>query len=255
MNVKTFQGPSIGEALAKVKQQLGPKAMILHTRSFKTGGMMGLGARTVVEITAGVDVNVQARKKTAPAAASASRSRSNDSGAFESQSSGTATAVEEPGSRHPLRVVYPTAKSNVTKSAQPSRMQESSGPATMNLSTRELAATVLKEPSFELRNELSSLRSMVESLLQRSSNTGGRRTDLPQQLGQMYMKLIEQQVSEEIAIRVVDDVKAELTLRSVVEPGHGPGPADAEARADAAGEFDRCGGAVLRRAWDAEASV
>ncbi len=35
----------------------------------------------------------------------------------------------------------------------------------------------------------------------------------------MYMKLIEQQVSEEIAIRVVDDVKAELTPEQLSNPG------------------------------------
>ncbi len=81
-----------------------------------------------------------------------------------------------------------------------------------------MAASVLKEPAFELRNELSSLRVMVESLLQRTASTGGRR-DLPQQLGQMYLRLIEQQVSEEIAIRVVDDLKAELSSEQLSNPG------------------------------------
>jgi flagellar biosynthesis protein FlhF len=220
MNVKTFQGPSISEALGKVKQELGSNAVILHTRSFKAGGLMGLGKRTVVEITAGVNVNVQARKKMAAPAAAAGgreRSRNGDSGAFDS-GGGTATAVAEPGSRHPLRVVYPTAKTTVARAAQPARPSQANV-ETVNLSTRELAATVLREPSFELRNELSSLRTMVESLLQRTATLGGSRTDLPQQLGQLYLKLIEQQVSEEIAIRVVGDVKAELTPEQLANPG------------------------------------
>ena len=212
MNVKTFQGPSIAEALAKVKQELGANAVILHTRSFKRGGVMGLGAKTVVEITAGVNVNVQARKKT-PAAATAlnARKRNSDSGAFDSQS-GTATAVADLPTdrpRHPLQAAYPKAKpptsaGNTTNSFNPA--------------TREMAASVLKEPAFELRNELSSLRTMVESLLQRTADMGGRRSDLPVQLGQLYMQLIQQQVSEEIAIRVVDDVKAELSPEQLANP-------------------------------------
>ncbi|MGN6367776.1 MAG: flagellar biosynthesis protein FlhF [Phycisphaerae bacterium] len=213
MNVKTFQGPSIAEALAKVKQELGSNAVILHTRSFKRGGVMGLGAKTVIEITAGVNVNVQARKKTAAAASAVNaRKRNSDSGAFDSQSGGTAVAelpTDRP--RHPLQVVYPKAK--------PAASPSSASGNSFNPATREMAASVLKEPAFELRNELSSLRTMVESLLQRTADMGGRRSDLPAQLGNLYMQLIQQQVSEEIAIRVVDDVKAELSPDQLSNPG------------------------------------
>src|SRR5690349_5192679 len=157
MNVKTYQASSIAEAVAKVKQDLGPTAVILHTRSFKRGGIMGVGARTVVEITAGTNVNAAARKKSAVrtiggAARSAGGGR---------ESGGTAV-LDAPADRHPLKVVY-----NAHRLA---RVAESG----LNTSTRELAATVLKEPAFELRNEISSLRTMVESLLQRTANNTPR---------------------------------------------------------------------------------
>jgi flagellar biosynthesis protein FlhF len=42
----------MAEALKQVKQQLGPDAVILQTRSFKQGGLMGLGGQPMVEITA-----------------------------------------------------------------------------------------------------------------------------------------------------------------------------------------------------------
>src|SRR5215213_4354628 len=100
MNVKTYQGPTMADALAKVKQELGSAAVILHTRSFKRGGVMGLGARTVVEITASINVNVNARKKQAAAVAIAgSRSRNDDSA--------VGTAVAE---RNPLRSAYALKK-------------------------------------------------------------------------------------------------------------------------------------------------
>ncbi len=97
MNVKTFQGSSIADALAKVKLELGSNAVILHTRSFKTGGVMGLGARTVVEITAGLNVNVQARRKQQAAAVASVRSRNSEISSYESESDGAATAVLEQG--------------------------------------------------------------------------------------------------------------------------------------------------------------
>jgi len=48
----------MAEALQKVKRDLGRDAVILHTRTFKQGGLFGLGGRTVVEITAARQVNV-----------------------------------------------------------------------------------------------------------------------------------------------------------------------------------------------------
>ena len=52
MNLKTVTAGSMAEALAMVKRELGPDAMILHTRTYKRGGILGIGAKPVVEITA-----------------------------------------------------------------------------------------------------------------------------------------------------------------------------------------------------------
>lgn len=52
MSVKTFTGSTIAEALTEVKKDLGRDAVILHTRSYKIGAVLGMGGRDVVEITA-----------------------------------------------------------------------------------------------------------------------------------------------------------------------------------------------------------
>lgn len=52
MQLKTYRAPSMAEALAQVKKDLGSEAVILHTRSYKAGGIAGVGSRSVVEITA-----------------------------------------------------------------------------------------------------------------------------------------------------------------------------------------------------------
>lgn len=66
--LKTYRAPSMALALTQLKNELGPEAVILHTRTYKTGGVMGLGAKTMVEITATADARVPRRKASADAA-------------------------------------------------------------------------------------------------------------------------------------------------------------------------------------------
>jgi len=52
MPLKVYRARSMTEALTEVKKDLGQDAVILHTRTFKTPGVLGFGARNMVEITA-----------------------------------------------------------------------------------------------------------------------------------------------------------------------------------------------------------
>jgi len=52
MKLRTFEGKTMAEALAKVKRQYGRDAVILNTRTCTKGGMFGIGGRPWVEITA-----------------------------------------------------------------------------------------------------------------------------------------------------------------------------------------------------------
>lgn len=61
MKLKTYQAKTMGEALAEVKRDLGRDAVILHTRRFRKGGILGLGGRRVWEIAAAPNVNVPPR--------------------------------------------------------------------------------------------------------------------------------------------------------------------------------------------------
>ncbi len=58
MRIKRYEAPTIQEALMKVKKDLGPEAVILYTKTFRKGGMMGLFGKPMAEITAGVDLNL-----------------------------------------------------------------------------------------------------------------------------------------------------------------------------------------------------
>jgi flagellar biosynthesis protein FlhF len=62
MTLKTYQATTMAEALAQVKRDLGRNAVILHTRNFRKGGLMGLiGGRSVWEVTASPNANVPSR--------------------------------------------------------------------------------------------------------------------------------------------------------------------------------------------------
>jgi flagellar biosynthesis protein FlhF len=61
MDFRTFQADTMSAALAEVKQEMGPGAVILHTRSFYRNRWMGLRKREVFEITASRDARVGQR--------------------------------------------------------------------------------------------------------------------------------------------------------------------------------------------------
>lgn len=52
MQLKTYRGNSMADALAEVKRDLGQDAVILHARTIRVGGVAGFGAKNLYEITA-----------------------------------------------------------------------------------------------------------------------------------------------------------------------------------------------------------
>ena len=49
MQIKSFKAPTLKEALANVKSELGVDAVILHTKKIKKGGILGFHAKEIVE--------------------------------------------------------------------------------------------------------------------------------------------------------------------------------------------------------------
>ncbi|NOY46170.1 MAG: flagellar biosynthesis protein FlhF, partial [Deltaproteobacteria bacterium] len=63
MKVRKFQAVDMAEALRKIKEELGPDAVILSTRQVKPGkGVFGLLGRPILEVTAAADLDGLARK-------------------------------------------------------------------------------------------------------------------------------------------------------------------------------------------------
>ena len=52
MQLKTYRAFTLAEAVDAVKNDLGADAVILHTRTYKRGGLLGIVRRNVVEVIA-----------------------------------------------------------------------------------------------------------------------------------------------------------------------------------------------------------
>lgn len=58
MKIKEFEALTLKECLQQVRQELGSEAVILETRKFRKGGILGWGAKDAVRIVAGTGISV-----------------------------------------------------------------------------------------------------------------------------------------------------------------------------------------------------
>ena len=66
MQIKSFKAPTLKEAMANVKSELGVDAVILHTNKIKKGGILGFHTKEIVEVIAAVEDEPVAREPKAP---------------------------------------------------------------------------------------------------------------------------------------------------------------------------------------------
>ena len=66
MQIKVFKAATMKEAMAAMKAELGDDAVILHSKKYKEGGLLGIGSKEVVEITAAVEESSLPERENAP---------------------------------------------------------------------------------------------------------------------------------------------------------------------------------------------
>ena len=78
MKVKTYRAPTLAEALAEVKNDLGREAVIVQTRRLRQGGFLGMMATEIVEVTAAVDTTLAKANKAGVARPPEPKPKEND---------------------------------------------------------------------------------------------------------------------------------------------------------------------------------
>lgn len=196
MKLETFKAATMAEALARVKESLGPEAVILHTRTYERRYCMGLRRREIVEITAGKGFNVPPRGTRRPA-----------------------TATE----RHPMRsavMAGASAPATATVQAGTASRQQSGGRlaaqsgAGTQMPSGPLGAALLQTPAANnavmmgISQEMSALKSMVKDLVVQTRQSAA--PGVPEELQSYYLQLIQNQVATELACDVMRAMRREI---------------------------------------------
>jgi flagellar biosynthesis protein FlhF len=182
MNLKTYQAQTMAQALADVRRELGKDAVILHTRTLKKGGFLGIGGKNIVEITATSGVNVlhPTEKRDLMSPQTARRGSTGQQGQ---------KTLEIPAETTGL-----APKSLKINKAQPP------------------ADTGNKD---YLQQELKLVKQMVQELLQQ--NRKQQHPSVPEELFSAYMGLINQEVAEELANEVIEKVRSQLDSKQMMD--------------------------------------
>lgn len=211
-----------------VKAHMGSNAMILHTRSFKQGGFLGIGAQTVIEVTATVEDDTPRRRKTPrqrqplntpsrpplvgpgsqPQPAAGDLIRRTYAAALSQQNAQPQTMPRDNDTFNPIQhVITPPVH---PASHRPNPIQpQIVGPAQSHKS----------ESAKQLCEEMQAVRRMVERLMQQQASRGEEKpADLPDQLFDQYMNLLKQEVAQEIAQEIVTQVSHRLTEKELENP-------------------------------------
>ncbi len=188
MNLQTFKAPTMAEALTQVKSAMGSDAIILHTRTLSTRVWLGLRRREMVEITAGKGINIGRRRR----------------------------PVE------PERNVDPRAESRLPSTYTRTGLTPRPGIAPMapGRDPVENGRQLLETPGatnaamLNLAQEMNSLKVMVSGLVNCARQQ--QSPQVPSDLFDYYMTMIQNQVTEELATEVV------RTIHNQVRPEHFP---------------------------------
>lgn len=249
MELKTFRASTMAACLAEVKNALGKDAVILHTRTHKVGGVMGLGGRQIVEITASPPPSggrppprrpvsgTPVRDEFVPTDFTA-RSPSAEPSPIAARSSDTASI---PPRSHrgnaptpPLPVAEPmTGPSRGVAAADlaphprtvepPAAAPRSAGVAA--LASPAALAPVSEQARSALQEELASIKVLLGQVLQvsRAATLHAQRAGagvpaavlamggIPGPLMDLYTRLLEQDVDGTIADELIAHVRDELT--------------------------------------------
>jgi len=175
----------MAEALGQVKHVMGHDAVILHTRTYHTRYMLGLRRREIVEITAGRGTGLRPRR---PAQRLASQQQQN---------------LEQP--------VFPP-RALVAASAQPTVVRDPVANGRSILEQPAAGTAVM----LNLTQEMATLKGMVKTLHNEIRHT--QAPQVPEELFEHYLGLIQSQVAEELAGEIVKTLQKNLRPEHLSQP-------------------------------------
>lgn len=186
MNIKTFQAVDMKSAIARIKEEMGPEAIILGTKQVRASdGTYGLGTRAFIEVTAALDDNAPPPppKKTEKAAAKTVK------------------------------------KSTLAKDSEVDQLKGEIASIRSMIAEGLLADASLKKAA-GMAEELENMRSMLAFMMENSDFYKGAGLE-PNYLA-CYRRMVDRGVDREYALKLVREVREgvpgnrEFDLKSIV---------------------------------------
>jgi len=195
MTLKTYQAPTMAQALAEVKRDLGRDAVILHTRTFRRGGMLAFWRRQMWEVTASPNLNV-------PQRLGAGKSQTQPGGQYEA-------ATDAPAAGQHARAKTALAVPADAADAAPAEHD--------NLAATATAPAGMDEPG-QVATQVHDIRRMVEQLLQRP---GGAASDtwpeVPMEVRHFQKQLVSQDIDPAYAEKLLKQLCMSLTGQQLTD--------------------------------------
>ncbi|MBN2212165.1 MAG: flagellar biosynthesis protein FlhF [Sedimentisphaerales bacterium] len=188
MNLKTFRAATMAQALALVKKTFGADAVIVRTRSYKHGGLLGLGARTVVEVVAR-----PAQKEVVPSHLAKAGNSLLHRAYVGAAAAGPAEARSGLQHRNGMGDVGISRNNS---------QRFDFGPASRGATAD---AFVMNE---QMQTQMADLRGLVENLVREQRRL--HVPDMPEQLFDVYLDLIQREVAEELARELITSTRETL---------------------------------------------
>jgi len=233
----------MASALAEVKKDLGPDAVIVRTRSYRTGGVLGFGGNTIVEITAASDsaeITTRPAKRPAeqqppPTPTTTRNAGTSGSGGAPSANGAAENTAPKSLAPTPRRAVVPASPVDVTPPTLPDFEVPIARSEPPRAHTPGLAPTRVRfapesdDAHAALEGELASIRRMVGEVLQTarrtaahvdsetflSASSAGRASPL----SDMYSHLCAQDVPASWIDDVIADARADLSAAEAEDAG------------------------------------
>lgn len=228
MSLRTYRARTVGDALVEIKRDLGPDAVILHTRHTRAGGLLGWLSRPVVEITATAAANLQPRHERAERA-ERREMPTTPRVAMQAGAAPAASASNGAALAHRLRSAYAASNGLSSSGGATATMAPPADEASDDrvdpvsngraiaaaLATRATIAPVDKAAVAALEGELASIKSLVNQVLSRT--TGSAAPIAPELLQRRYVRMLESDVASDIADEVVSLVRDDLTREELTQ--------------------------------------
>jgi len=176
MKYKTYEAVTLQQAILKMTIDLGKDALLVSHRNIRKGGIFGLFGHKLVEVTAAVPM-----KPTSTPLPKTSQ-----------------IITGQPAIPSPQRVIHTTPTSIPTQ-PQPS----------IYYSSPKLPPSLPKDKESDLVKELHEIKAKVETILISDARGKSPTYKYPGKSGELYIRLLQNEVDEELSERLIKKVIAE----------------------------------------------